>query len=281
MKREFLTLSAPKVRFATDDACTFSGYASVWNEPDSYGDTIKRGAFAKTLLTRSTTGGPSMFWTHDPDKPIGVWVEIVEGERGLKITGRLVTETVLGAEARALLIAGAVNGLSIGFRAIRLERGPNGGLIRAATEKLDGPRGLIGRALMLQTWDLILDGFPSSEIQIPLAPLRSVESVTFSDVNGDEQVYGATGYSIDNADEPGWLVPDVKAWPSTLQAVNVVRIRFIAGHTPGTVPECLLLAIKQRVGQMYEQRESAIEGSMHEVPLGYHDLIRDYRSWVF
>jgi len=137
MKREFLTLPAPEVRFATDDAGMFSGYASVWNEPDSYGDTIKKGAFARTLRERRAIGGPAMFWNHDPNKPIGVWTELVEDDRGLKATGRLVTETALGAETRALLKAGAVNGLSIGFRARKVERGPNGGRVVVDIELIE------------------------------------------------------------------------------------------------------------------------------------------------
>lgn len=138
MARETKTVSAAEVRFATDDeAGTFSGYASVFGEPDSYGDTIKPGAFKKTLAKRSATGGPSMFWNHNPDTPIGVWTELAEDARGLKVTGRLVTETTRGAEALALLKAGAVNGLSIGFRAKASERGPNGGRILTEIELVE------------------------------------------------------------------------------------------------------------------------------------------------
>lgn len=128
-QRETLTLTAPEVRFATDEAGTFSGYASVFDEPDSYGDTIRKGAFRKSLTARKATGGPAMFWNHNPDAPIGVWTELEEDARGLKVTGKLVTETARGAEALALLKAGAVNGLSIGFRARSSERGPNGGRV--------------------------------------------------------------------------------------------------------------------------------------------------------
>lgn len=137
MARETKTLIAAEVRFATDEAGTFSGYASVWNEPDSFGDTIKRGAFAKTISQRGKAGGPSMFWNHNPDQPIGVWTEIVEDERGLKVSGKLVKETRMGAEALALMKAGAVNGLSIGFRARKSERGPNGGRVLTDIELVE------------------------------------------------------------------------------------------------------------------------------------------------
>ena len=137
MAREILTLPAHEVRFATDEAGIFSGYASVFGEPDSYGDTIKGGAFARSLAKRSSPGGPAMFWNHDPDQPIGVWTELREDARGLKVTGKLVTETVKGAEALALLKAGAVNGLSIGFRAVASERGANGGRVLTAIDLVE------------------------------------------------------------------------------------------------------------------------------------------------
>ncbi|RAH99854.1 HK97 family phage prohead protease [Acuticoccus sediminis] len=129
MQRETLTVRADEVRFASDDEGVFTGYASIFGEPDSYGDTIRPGAFRKALSTRAATGGPPMFWNHDPSQPIGVWTELVEDSRGLKVTGRLITETRAGAEALALLKAGAVNGLSIGFRARKSERGAKGGRV--------------------------------------------------------------------------------------------------------------------------------------------------------
>lgn len=137
MKRETITLAAAEVRFAADDAGTFTGYASVFGEPDTYGDTVKRGAFARTIRERKVTGGPAMFWNHDSNLPIGVWSELVEDERGLRVTGQLVVETVKGAEAHALLKAGAVNGLSIGFRARKAERGPNGGRVLTDIELVE------------------------------------------------------------------------------------------------------------------------------------------------
>lgn len=137
MNYETLGLASQECRFATDEAGTFSGYASIFGEADSYGDTIKPGAFRKTLSERKKTGGPAMFWSHNPDEPIGVWTDLVEDERGLKATGKLVTETARGAEAYALLKAGAVNGLSIGFRARSAERGPNGGRVLTDIELIE------------------------------------------------------------------------------------------------------------------------------------------------
>lgn len=123
-KRETLTLPADELRFADDGEGTFTGYASLFGQADSFGDTIERGAFRKALKERR--GAIPMFWNHNQNEPIGVWDELAEDERGLKVKGRLVTETVRGREAFELMKAKAVTGLSIGFRARSSKRGPNG-----------------------------------------------------------------------------------------------------------------------------------------------------------
>jgi HK97 family phage prohead protease len=133
--RETHTVKAAEIRFADDNAGTFTGYAAIFGEPNSFGEIVKRGAFAKTLKTRN--GPVAMFWNHDPAAPIGVWSEITEDQRGLKVTGKLVTETTRGAEALALLKAKAVNGLSIGFRARQQERGPNGARVLTDVELVE------------------------------------------------------------------------------------------------------------------------------------------------
>jgi len=95
---------------------TVEGYGSVFGVRDNYDDVIAKGAFIKSLKDHKAAGTmPAMLWQHDADKPIGVWTEMVEDEKGLRIKGQLAMETVKGKEAHALLKMGALNGLSIGF----------------------------------------------------------------------------------------------------------------------------------------------------------------------
>lgn len=118
---------APPVefRFAPGDTGTLSGYASVFGPPaDMHGDIVKPGAFAKSLASGVR---PLMLWSHDLSEPIGVWTDVREDSKGLLVTGRLTLETRRGAEAYALLKDGALNGLSIGFRAVGLEDRADGG----------------------------------------------------------------------------------------------------------------------------------------------------------
>jgi hypothetical protein len=63
-----------------------------------------------------------MLWQHDPAQPIGIWDEVREDERGLFVRGRLLLEVRAAHEAHVLLQAGAIDGLSIGYRTLRAEK---------------------------------------------------------------------------------------------------------------------------------------------------------------
>lgn len=115
------------VRFDTGDAGEFSGYAVVWGERNAHNEIVKRGAFTRTLDAHRAAGTkPVMLWSHNPADIIGVWTEIREDDKGLFVRGKLITEISAGREAYERLKAGAVNGLSIGFRV------PPGGQTRQA-----------------------------------------------------------------------------------------------------------------------------------------------------
>lgn len=109
------------------DAAEFSGYAVVWGERNAHNEIVERGAFAKTLAAHQAAGTrPVMFWSHNREDIIGVWEEVREDEKGLFVRGKLITEINRGKEVHELMKAGAVNGLSIGFRV------PKGGEQRRA-----------------------------------------------------------------------------------------------------------------------------------------------------
>ena len=75
-----------------------------------------------------------MLWQHDPTRPIGVWDEIREDDSGLWVKGRLLPEVAQAREAAALIQAGAIDGLSIGYRTIRAERDQKGRRVLAEVE---------------------------------------------------------------------------------------------------------------------------------------------------
>lgn len=101
---------------ATGDDGSIEGYGSVFNVKDNYDDVIAAGAFLSSLAAHKAAGTmPAMLWQHDSGTPIGVWTDMVEDAKGLRIVGKLALQTVRGKEAQELLKMGALNGLSIGF----------------------------------------------------------------------------------------------------------------------------------------------------------------------
>src|SRR5258705_12593407 len=102
------------VKTIADDG-TFTGYASLFGVTDLGGDSVQPGAFTKSLKSKPAAK-IKMLRGHDTSEPIGVWASMEEDARGLKATGRLILTTVKGRETYELLKAGALDGLSIGYR---------------------------------------------------------------------------------------------------------------------------------------------------------------------
>jgi len=106
---------------AVDETGMIEGYGSVFGNADSYSDVVVEGAFERSLEEAKTSGRmPAMLWQHDPEEPIGVWVDMREDSRGLYVKGKLA-DTQRGREARELIKLGALTGLSIGYTTKKYE----------------------------------------------------------------------------------------------------------------------------------------------------------------
>jgi len=144
------------------------------------------------------------------------------------------------------------------------------------------------RAFVTQTWELVVDAFPTNEILIPRPPLQSITSIKYDDGDGFEQTLSSTEYVVDDVSQPGWVVPVTTGWPSSIfEGINAVRIRYVAGYaTSGNSPDNLAdnvpgpikAAIMLRLGQLYEHREDVIAGTTAvALPNGAEFLLRQYR----
>ncbi|WP_459061848.1 HK97 family phage prohead protease [Stenotrophomonas sp. PSU-St15] len=102
---------------AVSDGGLFSGYGSVFGTVDSYREVVAPGAFSESLAEIKSKGRPvPVLWQHRSGEPIGVYTGLVEDAHGLKVEGQLIIDGVARAkEAHALMKAGAVSGLSIGY----------------------------------------------------------------------------------------------------------------------------------------------------------------------
>jgi uncharacterized protein len=109
------------------DGTLIEGYASVFGQRDQGGDVVRKGAYTASLKALAGAGRRvKMLWQHDPGQPIGVWDEVREDATGLWVKGHILPDVARGREAAALLAAGAIDGLSIGYRTVKAERDGKG-----------------------------------------------------------------------------------------------------------------------------------------------------------
>lgn len=177
---------------ATGDDGSIEGYGSVFGVVDNYDDVIAKGAFAASLKAHKAAGTmPAMLWQHDADEPIGIWTEMVEDAKGLKVKGQLCLETACGKEAHALLKMGALNGLSIGFisKQWAYDRDTE---VRTLTE--------------IDLWEVSLVTFPANE-KSRITGVKAADVAGIHTIRQAEQVLRDAGFSADAAKA---LIAEVK-----------------------------------------------------------------------
>ncbi len=150
-----------RVSLSADGAV--EGYASLFGEIDQARDMMMPGAFSKTLQQRGLRKIPMLF-QHDPAEPVGVWLELTEDWRGLHARGQLIPDVARARELLALMKAGAIDGLSIGYRTVRAQ--------------ID-PRSRVRRLYQVDLWEISIVTFPllqgarvSAVKQAPVSPQR-------------------------------------------------------------------------------------------------------------
>ncbi len=140
------------------------GYASIFNEPDLNGDIIAKGAFKNKFIPPHLSPA-KMLYQHTAEKPIGVWTDMFEDEKGLFVRGQINLKTDLGRNVWHLLKSGALDGLSIGFKTL-------------ASVKQRGGR----RLTKLDLWEVSIVTFPMASgaritaVGEPQSPLENYDA---------------------------------------------------------------------------------------------------------
>ena len=127
------------------DDTQIEGYTIYFNYIYQGPDVVLAGAFAASLARlKASWRSVKMLWQHDATQPICVWDEVREDDVGLFVKGHLIADVPKSLEAARLLSAGALDGLSIGYRTIK------------AQKRADGSRALSE----LDLWEVSLVTFP-------------------------------------------------------------------------------------------------------------------------
>lgn len=167
----------------------------------------------------------------------------------------------------------------------------------------------LGQSLITQTWELILDYFPSAGgyynpqirqvwsslggfpsgtgpypgmlanaggmIPLYMPPIQSVTSVQYYDFTGTLQTVDPSVYIVSTG-FPGRIEPNYsKVWPIARPTVDSVLITFVAGYgsSASSVPEAVKAAMKLMIGNWYENREAVGTGSYMEIPMAVTALL--------
>lgn len=136
----------------------FQGYASLFGVSDLANDIVKRGAFAQSLRDHAARA-VRMLFQHDPNQPIGHWTRLVEDHKGLYVEGQLTLDVSKAREIHALMLSGALDGLSIGFKTRKSRR-----------DRQTGARHILSADL----WEI-------SIVTFPLLPDARIEHVKSKD----------------------------------------------------------------------------------------------------
>lgn len=151
------------------------------------------------------------------------------------------------------------------------------GLVASATAHLDGYTGILGRAVVTQTWRLDVDEFPIDAIDLPLTPVQSVTSVVYIDRDDVAQTLDPTLYDlVTRAGTTRVERPRTSLWPATARRPDAVRVTFVVGDAVADVPAPIKSAALLIVGDLYHNREAAGPQALAPNP-AVHALIAPYR----
>lgn len=161
------------------------------------------------------------------------------------------------------------------------------GYLDAAIEHAEDFTGL---AIALRTYEIALDGFPwgspwcSGAIEIPRAPLISVESFLAAAAGSEGELDEGDDYTVDDYRVPARILP-VTSWPTMARSSNALKIRFMAGYSTPTysdsdyagappLPATIKQAILLLLGHFYANREDTVDKALASIPSGFNALLQ-------
>jgi uncharacterized phiE125 gp8 family phage protein len=156
-------------------------------------------------------------------------------------------------------------------------------LIAAAQAVIDGPYGMVGKAIATQQWTLtqsLLTG--KTRLPIPVLPFRDVVSLKYYDANNVQQTIDLSADFVVFGNEDFGYIEPLVSWPAMYDRPDAIELVFHAGF--GDVADCpqnLIHAVKMLVAHWYENRETVVDYSVNNLPMAVQELVNIHRiGWI-
>lgn len=133
----------------------------------------------------------------------------------------------------------------------------------AVTNYLDGNEGVLRRALITQSYTLILNCFAAT-IYIPMPPLQTIDEIRYLDAAGVQQILDPAVYRVVYAGAVNRraliTLARNKSWPSIDNVIAAVEIDFTCGYGDSwnDIPPNTRQLAKMMLASLFETRESQI-----------------------
>jgi uncharacterized phiE125 gp8 family phage protein len=154
-------------------------------------------------------------------------------------------------------------------------------LINAAIAMVDA-KGILGQAMITQTWAQWLPYTPDREILLAIGPVQSVDAVKYYDTNGDLQTDTLANYDVFGLSYNKTVKPKTGYnWPTTQVRQDAIKIEYVIGYgdAPTDVPDTIRHAMLMLVAYWYENRENELIGvNSKTLPFGFEDLLNLHRE---
>jgi len=164
---------------------------------------------------------------------------------------------------------------------VRVDHDDEDGLIQtyldAAVAHLDGWSGVLGRALLTQTWRQDFDRFEHC-MRLPLWPISEVQSIVWRNTEGQLVTVPQDDYAL-KADALGAFVRFVRGYsfPRDLCPSDAVAVTFVAGVDAAEILSPIKSAILLLMAHWYQNREAVSASTVTELPMAVNALIAPYR----
>jgi uncharacterized phiE125 gp8 family phage protein len=152
------------------------------------------------------------------------------------------------------------------------------GLIDAATAHIDGYNGILGRALVTQTWTVDFPTF-RNRLDIPLGPIQSA-TIQYYDSTDTQRTLATSVYAVlSDGLGPYITLKYNQQWPQTWTRDDAVKVTFVAGYgAAAAVPVAIRAAMLLLIAHWYDNRATVSVGETpSEMPLAAAALLAPFR----